>query len=98
MASGWRTGELSGLALLVSGTILVGATIGGYYVGVLTDRVLHTEPLGAIIGLLVGFVIGVIDLYRVGMRIMQTQPAPAPLPADDDADTDTDTDTDTESL
>lgn len=84
MASGWRTGELNGLALLVSGSILVGATVGGYFVGMLIDRGLHSAPVGAIIGLLLGFVIGIIDLYRIAMRIMQAQPAPPPLPDDED--------------
>jgi F0F1-type ATP synthase assembly protein I len=79
MANGWRSGELSGLALLVSGAILVGATVGGYLVGSLVDRALHSEPTWMTVGTIVGFIAGIIDLYRVAMRIMAMQPAPAPL-------------------
>jgi F0F1-type ATP synthase assembly protein I len=84
MAQPSRKGDMSGLALLTGGAIVVGASIGGYIVGIYIDRVLHSAPAGAVIGLIVGFVIGIIDLYRVAMRIMQAQPAPPPLPPEPD--------------
>lgn len=76
MARQWRQGEYSGLALLAGGFLLVTMSIAGYFIGSLIDRALHSSPTGAIIGLLIGTVIGFWDLYRIAARIMNRQPAP----------------------
>jgi F0F1-type ATP synthase assembly protein I len=60
-----------GIAMVLMG-------LGGYLLGAYIDQTLNISPWGAIIGLLLGTGVGLWDLYRVAMRIMQAQPAPPP--------------------
>lgn len=76
MARDWRQGELNGLALLAAGVILVSMSAGGYVLGAIIDRLAHTSPYGALVGLLIGTIAGFWDLYRIAARVMNQQPAP----------------------
>src|SRR5262245_7464472 len=76
MARQRQQGELSGLGLLAGGFVLVSLSIGGYVVGSLIDRALGTNPIGAVVGLLIGTIIGFWDLYLIAQRIMRNQPVP----------------------
>lgn len=81
-------GELSGVAFLAAGFVLVGATLGGYYLGHVIDRALGIGPRWAIVGLLLGTIAGFYDLLLLVQRLMR---APQPTnqesspPAADDA-------------
>ena len=81
MARNLQPGELSALALIAGGFLLVGMTLAGYLVGYAFDRTLHSAPVGAVVGLMLGMIAGVWDLYRMAMRIMRQQPAPPPTNA-----------------
>jgi F0F1-type ATP synthase assembly protein I len=78
MAKQSQAGDFSGIALLGGGIVLVTMSVAGYYLGNLLDQKFHTSPKGAIIGLLVGVIIGFVDLYRIASRIMSGQPVPTP--------------------
>jgi len=78
MAREPREGELGGIALIGAGSALVLMTIGGYYLGYVVDRLIHSTPWGAVIGLILGFCVGIWDFYRIASRVMKTQPAPPP--------------------
>lgn len=75
MARQWQRGEMTGLALVAGGFILVGMTFGGWYLGVLADRVFGTAPYGAVIGLVLGTLVGFWDLYLIAARIINSQPS-----------------------
>ena len=76
MAREPQQGELGGIALIAAGFSLVVMTVGGYIIGYLIDRALHTSPWGAVIGLLLGFFVGIWDIYRIASRVMMSQPLP----------------------
>lgn len=78
MAREWRRGELTGLALIAGGFMLVATSVGGYYVGREIDRALGTSPLWASVGLLLGLLIGFVDLYVISAWVMKQQPPPPP--------------------
>jgi F0F1-type ATP synthase assembly protein I len=84
----WRQNELSGLALIAGGFILVAMTFGGYVLGHWLDRVFHTGSMLSIIGLLFGTFVGFWDLYRIAMRVMNQQPPPPPPLNDDQQNSD----------
>lgn len=77
--------EFAGLALIVAGFVLVGLVIAGYLIGAYVDRRLGTAPLWALVGLVLGFLVGFWDLYLLSSRILAAQPSitPAPVPKDD---------------
>lgn len=91
MALRSRRREFNGIALIVAGFVLAALVAVGYGIGAWIDRRFGTEPYGAIIGLLVGFVVGFWDLYVIATRILAEQPAitPAPPPKDEPADDET---------
>lgn len=80
MSPAWRRGELSGIALIAAGFLLVAMSLGGYLIGALIDRVFHTAPIGAVVGLLIGTLVGFWDIYRIAMWAMRRQPPPPPPP------------------
>ncbi|MBK7404706.1 MAG: AtpZ/AtpI family protein [Phycisphaerales bacterium] len=47
---------------------LVFMTVGGFGVGWLIDRWLHSDPAGVLIGLALGFVTGFVRLVRSSLR------------------------------
>lgn len=73
-----QQGQLGGIALIGAGFALVFMTLGGYIAGVLIDRAVHSSPWGAVIGLFLGFAVGIWDLYRIASRVMISQPLPPP--------------------
>ena len=91
MAREWRRGELTGVALIASGFLLVVTSVGGYYVGRAFDRALGTSPLWASVGLLLGLLIGFVDLYLVAAWVMKQQPPPPPPLKDDEQESDDET-------
>ncbi|HOF87926.1 MAG TPA: AtpZ/AtpI family protein [Armatimonadota bacterium] len=98
MARRRPTRDLGGLALLAGSALLVLLTVGGYSIGNLLDQRLGTAPTLAIVGLLLGVVIGFWDLFRIAAMVMRAQPLPPPprdaLPEPDDASRDDEPHTD----
>lgn len=76
MAKNSKPGELSGLAMLTAGFVLVGMTAGGTFIGYLIGRALGAVWVGAIIGLILGTAIGFYDLYQMAVRIFSRQSMP----------------------
>lgn len=74
-----KKGELTGLALIGVGFVLVGASLGGYLLGALVDRALGTSPRWAIVGLVLGTIAGFYDVYLLVQRVMR---APMPKASD----------------
>lgn len=76
MAKKSKPGELTGLAMITAGFVLVGMTAGGTIIGYLIGRALGAVWLGAVIGLILGTAIGFFDLYQMAMRIFSRQALP----------------------
>lgn len=80
MARTPQQGQLGGIALIAAGFGLVFYTIGGYALGYVIDRKIGTAPWGAVIGLFLGFVVGVWDIFRIARRVVLSQPLPPSKP------------------
>lgn len=65
-------GQLGGIALIAAGFALVIFTMTGYGLGYFIDLKAHTHPWGMVIGLLLGFIVGMWDLYRIAKRVMMS--------------------------
>ena len=76
MVAGGPRKELTGLALIGGGVFLVAMSVAGYFLGDWVGRELGNEQLGAIIGLLLGTIVGFWDFYRIASRVMSQQPMP----------------------
>jgi len=74
MAQRFRASDFSGVALIIAGFVLVALVVAGYAIGAALDRHFGTSPRWALVGLLIGFVIGFWDLYLVASRLMANQP------------------------
>ncbi len=74
MAKELRDGELGGIALIAGGFVLVAMSVAGYEVGAWIDLRAQSSPTGAIIGLLLGLIIGFWDIFRIASRVMRAQP------------------------
>jgi len=70
----YRRNEFNGVALIVAGFVLVALVAVGYAIGAALDRHFGTGPLWAVVGLFVGFIIGIWDLYTIAARVMAEQP------------------------
>ena len=79
-----RRREFSGIALIAAGFVLVALTATGYFVGAAIDRKLGTGSRWALIGLLVGFLVGFWDLYVIAARLLSNQPYVPPLPPEEE--------------
>jgi len=77
MARTPQQGQLGGIALLAAGFSLVVMTLGGFLLGYLVDHKAHTSPWGSVIGLFVGFIVGMWDVYRISIRVLASQPLPS---------------------
>ena len=95
MATRRPLGEMSGLALLAGSALLVLLTVGGYFICNLLDQRLETSPTFAIIGLVLGVIIGFWDLFRIAAMIMRAQPL-LPPSVEEDTPVEEKTDLDTE--
>jgi hypothetical protein len=73
-----RPQEWNGLVLLAAGIGLVVATVGGYTLGQAADTHWGTAPRWALIGLTVGFALGLWELVALALWAMRTQPPPPP--------------------
>ncbi|MHB9108720.1 MAG: AtpZ/AtpI family protein [Armatimonadota bacterium] len=62
------------MALIVAGFVLVALVVAGYAIGAALDRHYGTSPRWALVGLLIGFVIGFWDLYLLASRFLANQP------------------------
>ena len=81
MAATPPQGQLGGIALIAAGFILVACTLGGYALGYLIDVRAHTQPWASVIGLMLGFITGMWDLYRIAIRVSMSQPFSSSPPA-----------------
>jgi len=87
MAQQQQRADLTGVALIAGGVVLVAATLGGYAVGTLLDRRFSTGSVWATTGLIVGMLVGFIDLYRIATMILKRQPPITPaLPKEPESD------------
>jgi len=84
MARSWRQGEVSGFAFITAGAVVVGASLGGYLVGLLIDRALGIGPRYAIVGLILGTIIGFWDLYQLATRMLKQQMSTPIAPSESD--------------
>jgi len=62
------------------------AIIVGALLGYGADYFLHTQPWGLVIGLLLGFVTGVVNVVRVAQSLSRSQPDDPASQAKDDAE------------
>lgn len=69
-----RQHDFTGIALIVAGFVLVALVVAGYAIGAALDRHFGTSPRWALVGLLIGFVIGFWDLYLLASRFLGNQP------------------------
>lgn len=74
MAQRFRASDFSGVALIVAGFVLVAMVVAGYAIGAALDRRFDTSPRWALTGLLIGFVIGFLDLFLIASRLLANQP------------------------
>jgi uncharacterized protein YqgC (DUF456 family) len=72
--------DYTGLALIAGGVVLVVMVWAGYTLGAWVDARLHTGSRWATVGLIIGLILGVIDLYRIAALILKNQPPITPAP------------------
>jgi F0F1-type ATP synthase assembly protein I len=73
MIKGNKPDNFNGVALIVSGFLLVSMSLAGWWVGSLIDSHYHLSPWGKIIGLIVGLITGFADLYRIALKLLKGQ-------------------------
>jgi len=74
MAQRFRRYDFSGVALIVAGFVLVALVVAGYAIGAALDRHFGTSPRWALVGLLIGFIAGFLDLFLLASRFLANQP------------------------
>jgi len=73
---------MKGVALIAAGFALVALVVAGYAIGAVIDRHFGTGPRWAVIGLIIGFIIGFWDMYVIASRILTEQPKITTPPED----------------
>ncbi len=63
--------DFNGIALIVSGFLLVSMSLAGWWLGNLFDLHFHISPWGKIIGLVIGTITGFIDLFRIALKSLK---------------------------
>jgi ATP synthase protein I len=66
-----NTNDLNGVALIVSGFLLVSMSLAGWWLGSLLDTHYHFSPWGKVSGLIIGTIAGFIDLFKIAARLLK---------------------------
>ncbi len=63
--------DFNGVALIVSGFLLVSMSLAGWWLGSILDARFIISPWGKVSGLIIGMIAGFIDLFRIAARLLK---------------------------